>query len=118
MASLRGTVALHGLAPVTYSDADDAQVAQSSLMMAANGALDHTPPNIWKCWTQVGYNGSSSSNLYGGTISPFLVWSTEDDFIAGWMTEPWVPSAEGRLRIEAKASIGSMRRRPQFPAHG
>jgi uncharacterized protein YkwD len=79
--------ALHGLAPVTYNSADDAQVMQSSLMMAANGALDHTPPNTWKCWTQTGYDGSSSSNLYGGTISPYLIWSSEDDFIGGWLTE-------------------------------
>lgn len=79
--------ALHNLAPVTYNSADDAQVMQSSLMMAANGALDHTPPNTWKCWTQTGYDGSSSGNLYGGTISPYLVWSTEDDFIGGWLTE-------------------------------
>jgi uncharacterized protein YkwD len=79
--------ALHGLAPVTYNEADDAQMMQSSLMMAANGALEHTPPSTWKCWSQTGYDGSSTGNLYGGTISPFLVWSTEDDFIGGWMTE-------------------------------
>ena len=79
--------ALHGLAPVTYNAADDAQVMPSSLMMAANGQLDHTPPNSWKCWTQTGYDGSSTGNLYGGTISPFLVWSSEDDFLGGWMTE-------------------------------
>lgn len=79
--------ALHGLAPVTYNTADDAQMMQSSLMMAANGALDHTPPSTWRCWSQTGYDGSSTGNLYGGTISPFLVWSSEDDFIGGWMTE-------------------------------
>lgn len=78
---------LHGLAAVTYSTADDAQVQQSSLMQAANGQLNHTPPKTWKCWTQTGYDGSSTSNLYGGVISPYLVYSTEDDFLGGWLDE-------------------------------
>lgn len=79
--------ALHNLPAVTYASADDEQTMQSSLMMAANAQLDHTPPNTWRCWTQTGYDGSSSSNLYGGTVSPYLVYSTEDDFLAGWLTE-------------------------------
>ncbi len=35
----------------------------AALMMAANQALNHTPPPGWNCYTQTGYDGSSSSNL-------------------------------------------------------
>ena len=79
--------ALHGLAPVTYSAADDEQTAQSSLMMAANGALSHTPPPTWKCHTASGATGAGTSNLYGGTVSPFLRWYTDDDYLGGWLIE-------------------------------
>lgn len=87
LARLNAIRALHRLPAVSYAGADDEQTMQSSLMMAANAQLNHTPPNTWKCWSQTGYDGSSSSNLYGGTVSPYLVYSTEDDFLAGWLTE-------------------------------
>jgi hypothetical protein len=38
--------------------------------MAANQALNHTPPTNWKCYTQSGYDGASSSNLALGAYGP------------------------------------------------
>lgn len=79
--------ALHRLPAVTYAAADDEQATQAALMMSANGQLSHTPPSTWKCYTQAGSNGAGSSNLYGGLISPWLAYYTEDMYLAGWLTE-------------------------------
>lgn len=78
--------ALHGLAPVTYSDADDAQTAEASLMMAANNALSHTPPSSWTCYTATGSTGAGSSNLYLGRGNG-LGFASSDDHMAAWLNE-------------------------------
>lgn len=78
--------ALHGLPAVTYSDADNAQVDESSLMQAANNTLSHTPPTSWLCYTATGSTGAGSSNLIGGWGSG-LPWSSEDDYLGLWLTE-------------------------------
>lgn len=53
-----------GLAKLTgFNSAYNTQDQAAALMMAANQALSHTPPNTWKCYTQTGYDGASSSNL-------------------------------------------------------
>jgi len=87
LARLNAVRAIHRLPAVTYSDADDDQSAQSSLMMAANGQLSHTPPANWRCYTATGAAGAGSGNLYGGVVSPYLRWYSEDDYVAGWLTE-------------------------------
>ncbi|MFC2100279.1 hypothetical protein ACFLRZ_00465 [Bacteroidota bacterium] len=40
-----------------------AKFQETALMMAANGQLDHYPPNTWTCWTQAGSDGAAQSNL-------------------------------------------------------
>lgn len=41
------------------------QKAQAAaLMMSVNRALSHTPPPSWLCYSDDGYSGASSSNLY------------------------------------------------------
>jgi len=54
LARLNDIRARHGLAPVVYSTDEDVQQAESSLMMAANVALSHTPPTSWRCYTAGG----------------------------------------------------------------
>ncbi len=39
---------------------------ETALMMDANGMSNHFPPTSWLCWTQLGYDGAGSSNLYYG----------------------------------------------------
>ena len=55
---------LHGLPPVVYDDGSQDQVQKCALVLAANAALNHTPPNDWSCWTQPGYTGCSKSNIH------------------------------------------------------
>ena len=78
--------ARHGLAPVVYSSDEDVQQADSSLMMAANVALSHTPPTSWRCYTAGGASGAGASNLIGGWGTG-LGFDSEDDLLAGWLRE-------------------------------
>jgi uncharacterized protein YkwD len=83
---LNAVRALHRLPPATYSAADEPGAQQSALMQAANAQLSHTPPASWRCYTAAGAAASGSSNLYGGT-GPGLSLATDEQIIAGWLTE-------------------------------
>lgn len=87
LARLNAIRALHRLPAVAYASADEDQATQGALMMAANGQLTHTPPTTWKCYTSAGATGAGTSNLYGGLISPYLAYYTEDMYLGGWLTE-------------------------------
>lgn len=86
LASLNAIRALHRLPAVTYSEVEDAQEADSSLIMAANRALSHTPPTSWTCYSASGSAGAGASNLIIGWGTG-LGFGSEDDQMAGWMTE-------------------------------
>ncbi|NOQ63873.1 MAG: hypothetical protein GQ582_05120 [Methyloprofundus sp.] len=62
--TLNATRQLHNLALLTQSDDADEEVQQASLIQKANNFLSHTPANSANCYSQVGYDGSSSSNLH------------------------------------------------------
>ena len=86
LSELNAIRALHKLPPVTYSAADEAAAQAAALLQAANDSLSHTPPTTWKCYTALGSTGSGSSNLYGG-FGNGLSLLTEDQVLAGWLTE-------------------------------
>ncbi len=54
--------------PAVTTDATRNRQAQAcALLMRANpGMLSHNPPNTWRCWTQDGADGASSSNISSG----------------------------------------------------
>lgn len=83
---LNAVRALHQLPPATYSAVDEPGAQQSALMQAANAQLSHNPPTSWRCYTAAGAAASGSSNLYGGT-GPGLSLATDEQIIAGWLTE-------------------------------
>lgn len=86
LASLNALRAIHGLPAVVYSAADEFGEQQSALLQSANQALSHTPPTSWKCYSQAGYNGSSTSNL-ALSYGPGLRIRTDESYLAGWMNE-------------------------------
>lgn len=98
LARLNEIRARHGLAPVTYSSAEDVEEQESSLMMAVNQTLSHTPPGSWQCHTAAGSKGASTSNLIGGwgTGLPF---DSEDGLLAGWLREGGTPQLGHRRWI-------------------
>jgi uncharacterized protein YkwD len=57
---------LAALPPVTTDPTFDASDQACALMMLANNALSHTPPQTWTCWTQQGSDAAGSSNIDSG----------------------------------------------------
>jgi len=55
---------LHDLPPVVYDQGSQDQVQKCALVLAANAALSHKPPEDWYCWSQPGYTGCSKSNIH------------------------------------------------------
>lgn len=65
---------MSGVPPLTGLSDEYNQKAQSAaLMMSVNRQLDHTPPDTWLCYTDDGYDGASSSNLYLGVYGPSAI---------------------------------------------
>jgi len=62
LAGMPGTVTLN----LTHS----AMAQQAALMMDANNALSHSPPDGWKCKTAEGTTAAGSSNLALGNAGP------------------------------------------------
>lgn len=61
---------LVGLPPVTDDPAQHPADQACAVMMYRNGALSHSPPMSWDCWTMAGATGASRSNLALGTSTP------------------------------------------------
>ncbi len=59
-------------------DYDD-KAQQAALMMSANNALDHTPPNTWDCWSVDGEEAAGNSNLSLGNDGWHAVFSQMRD---------------------------------------
>lgn len=59
-----------GLEPITDDPAQHPNDQACALMMTRNGALDHSPPTGWTCYSAAGAAGASSSNLALGIGSP------------------------------------------------
>ena len=55
--------ALHGLSPVSYDSSFDDEMMQAALINAANQTLSHKPSSTSKCYSDVGYNGTNTSNI-------------------------------------------------------
>lgn len=56
---------LAGLAPVRDDATQTAAAQACAVLVERNGQLNHTPPMSWACWSQLGYQGTSSSNITG-----------------------------------------------------
>lgn len=72
--------AANDLLPVGFDPVLSAKAQQAALMMQAQGALSHSPPPDWACWTAEGAEAANASNLYRGRTGP--------DAIAGYMVDP------------------------------
>ncbi|MCW6535200.1 CAP domain-containing protein [Sphingomonas lycopersici] len=86
LSNLNTLRALHNLPPVVYSNDEDSQEQDSSLMMAVARQLSHSPSSTWQCYSASGAGGAGASNLVGvwGSNTAF---DSDDDYLALWMTE-------------------------------
>ncbi len=79
---------LHDLPPFEYDSQFDDEAAEISLIIVANFAdhgfsqQNHQPPQSWHCWSQTGYDGGTSSNLFygGGT-------RTSETSVISWLND-------------------------------
>ena len=66
--------AMSGIPPIMGLKGEYNQKAQAAaLMMSVNRQLNHHPPTSWTCFTNDGYDGASSSNLYLGVYGPSAI---------------------------------------------
>jgi uncharacterized protein YkwD len=56
-----------------FKDEYNQKAQAAALMMSVNRNLSHTPPPSWLCYTDDGYSGASSSNLYLGIHGPAAI---------------------------------------------
>lgn len=82
--------AVHHLKPVVYNTAFDEIARESALIQSTNDekGLDHEPANSYKCWTQAGYDGSKTSNLFISWSSGNSAVPTENS-IGSWMVDQY-----------------------------
>ena len=59
-----------GLPDASNAAASNGICQEAALIMSANGALNHTPPSHWTCYTSGGYTAAYRSNLALGTAGP------------------------------------------------
>ena len=69
-----------GLPSVVYNSANHAAAQAGALISAAQGALSHTPASSAKCFSQLGYTGTSSSNLAYGISGISAIDAYIDDY--------------------------------------
>lgn len=70
-----------GIPPLEgLNDEYNRKAQEAALMMSANGALSHDPPNNWLCYTADGDQAAGSSNLFLGVYGPAA--------ISGYMVDP------------------------------
>lgn len=62
-----------GLADATNATSYNANAQAAALMMSANGALSHSPPPTWTCYSPGGAAAAGSSNLALGSAGPSAI---------------------------------------------
>lgn len=58
---------LAGLAPVPTDTAHEPAAQACAVLILRNGMLNHTPPMTWTCFSSLGYDGTSHSNIMGAS---------------------------------------------------
>jgi hypothetical protein len=72
--------AIGGLADnVVFDNGLNLKCQDSALMMSANNALSHFPPESWQWWTQDGYDAANNGNIAIGSVGT--------DAIDGYMAD-------------------------------
>lgn len=94
LATVNRIRALHNLEPVIYADEYDREMAESSLIIAANNEITHYPPPESVCYSEAGAQGAATSNLAwsyptDGSVRPLLAPSATD--VRNWLIDPEVP---------------------------
>ena len=79
--------ALHHLPKVRYDQAYEDQMMQASMLLAVNEKTSHYPDGTWRCFSDIGYQGASTSNLnFVQAYQPLASYGA-DTHLINWLIE-------------------------------
>ena len=79
--------ALHNLPKVRYDQAYEDQMMQASMLLAVNEKTSHYPDRTWRCFSDIGYQGTSTSNLnFVQAYQPLASYGA-DSHVINWLIE-------------------------------
>ena len=79
--------ALHHLPKVRYDQAYEDQMMQASMLLAVNEKTSHYPDRTWRCFSDIGYQGPSTSNLnFIQAYQPLASYGA-DTHLINWLIE-------------------------------
>jgi hypothetical protein len=123
--------ALHGLSAVVHDAAYDMQTQEASLVQRANNYLNHVPASSDTCYTANAKEGSSTSNLTGGSgggadpAQHMLGWTNDANNLAAvmdaghrrWMISPYLDyMSYGQVEGYAALKVFDFSEPPRTPA--
>ena len=79
--------ALHNLPKVQYDYEHEDQTMQASMLLAINEKTSHYPDNNWTCFSDIGYQGASTSNLNFVQSYEILERYGPDTHLTNWLIE-------------------------------
>ncbi len=104
--------ALHHLPQVEYDYVHEDQTMQASMLLAVNEKTSHFPDDTWTCFSDIGLQGASTSNLNFIQSYENLEKYGADKNLVNWLTEKNSASIGHRRYILspflAKASYGEV----------
>ena len=78
---------LHNLPKVRYDQAYEDQMMQASMLLAVNEKTSHYPDGTWRCFSDIGYQGASTSNLnFVQAYQPLASYGA-DTHVINWLIE-------------------------------
>ena len=79
--------ALHNLPKVRYDHTYEDQMMQASMLLAVNEKTSHYPDGTWSCFSDIGYQGTSTSNLnFVQAYQPLASYGA-DTHLINWLIE-------------------------------
>ncbi|MFW1927183.1 CAP domain-containing protein [Acinetobacter ursingii] len=79
--------ALHHLPKVRYDQSYEDQMMQASMLLAVNEKTSHYPDRTWRCFSDIGYQGASTSNLnFVQAYQPLASYGA-DTHLINWLIE-------------------------------
>ena len=79
--------ALHHLPKVRYDQVYEDQMMQASMLLAVNEKTSHYPDRTWRCFSDIGYQGASTSNLnFVQAYQPLASYGA-DTHVINWLIE-------------------------------
>lgn len=89
----------HDLKPVAYDYTGDDKASKAAMICVKNGALSHTPPSNWLCYTPEAADGCKNSNLYAASVFGYDYLPTSESSVNSWIKDKDVVECGHRRAI-------------------